>query len=104
MISPRSDGAIRKLIFGTAESAVKGIPLHPRQVQPKPLAPVVPGFLQLESRGAEQALDHRQGVFVAILGVDAFAGWPTLRMTPNLGRPTLRGFRRGGAARMVVVL
>src|SRR3954465_15982713 len=46
---------------------------HPRQVQSKPFLAVQPRLFQVESRDAQQALNHFERVFMAVLSMNALA-------------------------------
>src|SRR6516164_8327480 len=47
--------------------------LYPRQVHPEPVLAIGPCLFETEATLAQDALDHRHRVFVAVFGMDALA-------------------------------
>src|SRR5437588_9541779 len=71
-IFERSDGNVRLSgFYMTALQYRAQRRLCPRQMQPKPFAPIEPTLFKFESGDAEHLFNHLQRVFITILGVNA---------------------------------
>src|SRR5439155_12487762 len=84
-IFEKSNGNVR--LSGFYMTALHATPcqrrLCPRQMQPKPFAPVEPTLFKFESGDAEHLFNHLQRVFITILGVNALTRSESDRQTQS---------------------